>query len=135
MKLKIISLVVVFVFVVSMLPVNLFAHGSHTDCQDGTVVTSLLPYREYNGYHEHIGDSQYRACPSPAERQNNALGSILVIGAIVGLIVWAVKSKKNKTADTSLEEVNPVEYESPKNWRITSEFDYDSYSLGLEYNF
>ena len=53
MKLKIISLVVVFVFVVTMLPVNLFAHGSHTDCQDGTVVTSLLPYREYNGYHEH----------------------------------------------------------------------------------
>ena len=47
-------------------------------------------------------------CPSPAESKNNALGSILVIGAIVGLIVWAVTSKKNKTADTSLEAFNPV---------------------------
>ena len=138
MKSKIMPFIVVFVFVMSMFPMNVFAndisrHGtSHSSCEYGTVQGVS---GSYTGYHTETY-STYRRC-TPEEEEEGS--SPLVILLAVGLIVWAVWPKDTGFANTNFEEVedNLSDTESTNNWGWTASYDYeeDSYSLGASYGF
>ena len=149
MKLKIISFVVVFVFVMSMLPANVFAHTpAHDDCQDGPLRNggrdsvehkTTMDFRS-DDYESDEEDCLYEdLLQTLLESEiDKEIKEILVL-MLVGLIVWKVWPKDTGYANTNLEEVedNLSATESTNNWGWTASYDYeeDSYSLGASYGF
>ena len=130
MKVKIISFVVVIVFVMSMFPANVFAHLPAHGCQEGEIAGTSANHRTSGTEGNHSSTTE--GC------DNSASGLSVLLGlAFVGLIVWAVWPKD--TYDTNLEEVedNLSATESTNNWGWTASYNYeeDSYSLGASYGF
>ena len=131
------SFIVVFVFVMSIFPANVFAHtpnNSGHGCQDGPILNDGGDSVKHKTT---VSGNIYR---SNTEDCNESSGLSTLLGlVVVGLIVWAVWPKNKNNANTNFEDVgnNLSATESTNNWGWTASYDYeeDSYSLGASYGF
>ena len=165
MKSKIISFVVVFVFVMSMFPANVFAAISIT-C-GGVTINAGGSYNGYtgdsnSGYYDSNGNpvsaatvcggggtggtgsggtgSGSTSSSSSSEEEDNS-GPVLGGLLLVGLIVWAVWPKKKRVSSENFEITDDGTYAvaaTNNNWSWKVSYGYEEekeYSLGVSYSF